>query len=324
MAHYFPARILTGALILAVAGCDPSPAPREEARLASVDITAVESHIDAAQRKLAGDLMTAMAALTAATDQFLQNPSDASLLTARTAWHDAHRRFAALALLLGRREDNDEIDVWPIEPGFLDTLPGYPASGIVGDEVITISLATLRAQHGITHPSEASLGFHPAEYFLFERALSDFEDTAENPRRRQTLELIVRHLEASVQAFVEREAATSGGSKGERLEAILARHRVALQTAVAEIGRHGDGADIHPGFSSQAPGVIELLWTTLGDLYAQEEPLGAAITAIDPAIATEIRRNLEHGADERIQGVFTLPLNMTTLGDQLRMIELRL
>ncbi|MDZ7686655.1 MAG: imelysin family protein [Gammaproteobacteria bacterium] len=138
-------------------------------------------------------MQTASAALVRATERFLASPRRETRAALQSAWHDAHREYAATLLLLPQNPASQRtgpIDTWPIEPGFLDSLPGYPDSGLINDTTITIDARTMRAQHGFTDPSEASLGFHPIEYYAFTRPLSDFEPDPFNDsidRRRRAL-----------------------------------------------------------------------------------------------------------------------------------------
>ena len=119
--------------------------------------------------------------MAAQINQFLVEPNQENLLLAQAAWQSAHENFLKLkpALLNDKDQLISRIDAWPIQPGFLDSLPDYPATGIVNDLSVEISVEELLHQHGITSDDEVSLGYHGLEYLLFERKVSDYiENTA--------------------------------------------------------------------------------------------------------------------------------------------------
>lgn len=70
------------------------------------------------------------------------------------------------------------LDMWPVEGGYIDYLPGYPLSGIINDMTLKISESSLLEQHGFSEFSYASVGFHPMEFLLFgedgKRSARDF------------------------------------------------------------------------------------------------------------------------------------------------------
>jgi len=127
--------------------------------------------------------------------QFLAEPDNAEhLITAQNAWRKAHTSFLQAKFLI--RPQMSELDTWPIEPGYLDVLPAYPESGIISDLTLEITAAGLRHQHQFTDPTEAALGFHVIEFFVFSRPSTDFL-VSEDPkveRRRRILELITALL----------------------------------------------------------------------------------------------------------------------------------
>ena len=122
-------------------------------------------------------------------NQFLGEPNQENLLLAQTAWQSAHENFLKLkpALLNDKDQLISRIDAWPIQPGFLDSLPGYPATGIVNDLSVEISVKELIHQHGITSDDEVSLGYHGLEYLLFERKVSDYIENTGLADSRQSL-----------------------------------------------------------------------------------------------------------------------------------------
>ncbi|GMG87851.1 imelysin family protein [Biformimicrobium ophioploci] len=132
---------------------------------------------------------TAAAVLQSAVESMLEQPDAARLDAVRNAWeksHEAYMRalpwlrlaFAAPEHALEGRAMLLQIDSWPVVPGYLDRVPGYPASGLVHDTALELTSGSLRKQHRLTADEEASLGFHVLELLLWgatgERRAADF------------------------------------------------------------------------------------------------------------------------------------------------------
>lgn len=124
---------------------------------------------------------------------FLHLPNPLSLEECQQAWVKAHQAYVRSSFYrLIPKEEKPEfeenqstiknlhwgLEVWPIEGGYIDYLPGYPLSGIVNDLTLKINQNTLIGQHGFSNESFASLGFHPMEFLLFgpdgKRSAKDF------------------------------------------------------------------------------------------------------------------------------------------------------
>lgn len=118
--------------------------------------------------------------LQSAIGEFLAQTNIENLDRARQSWllaHSAyelttlHRYFAAsivdeqnsIALL----QLQYQINHWPIVPGYLDYVDGYPDSGIVHDINVSLDSIGLRDQHGAFDISEVTLGFHVLEFLLW-------------------------------------------------------------------------------------------------------------------------------------------------------------
>ena len=93
------------------------------------------------------------------------------------------------------------IDAWPLLPGFIDNLPGYPHTGIVNDMTLPMTSEVLRAQHQITDTAEVALGFHVIEYYAFTRRHQDFAGAS--TRRKQYLSLVSDLLLLELLAFTQ-------------------------------------------------------------------------------------------------------------------------
>ena len=168
--------------------------------------------------------------LNLALAALLQNPDASHLSKARAAWLNAHNRWQEASLLIDFSahnpglfatlgEDLLKIDAYPIAPGYLDTIAGYPHSGIVNDITLAINQKTLRAQHALTAPEEATLGFHVLEFLLWgengQRPASDYARASAaagtgittinlpSNRRRDLLQLVGKLLQDDVQNLTQ-------------------------------------------------------------------------------------------------------------------------
>ena len=144
--------------------------------------------------------------LQQATDAFLKVPDSQSMGILQATWRSAHQAY--IGSQIGLFADSPAksrlvfaLDSWPVQPGFIDDIQGYPESGIINDMTIEITVATLRRQHGITDSEEVCLGYHAIEYLVFQRPLDDFIITEPQPspdsrvvRRRQLLKLMVAEI----------------------------------------------------------------------------------------------------------------------------------
>jgi putative iron-regulated protein len=118
--------------------------------------------------------------LRTASRALLNQPDNEALADTRQAWLDAHTAFELTALhryfASEMFEEQDslallqlqyQINHWPIVPGYLDYVEGYPDSGIVHDINVDLDSASLREQHGSFDVSEVTLGFHVIEFLLW-------------------------------------------------------------------------------------------------------------------------------------------------------------
>jgi putative iron-regulated protein len=115
-------------------------------------------------------------AITTLTDQ--TNIENLSL--SKQAWLNAHSAYELTTLhryfaaqLLGEQSSlalmqlQYQINHWPIVPGYIDYVDGYPDSGIVHDINVNLDADSLREQHGSFDVSEVTLGFHVIEFLLW-------------------------------------------------------------------------------------------------------------------------------------------------------------
>lgn len=180
---------------------------------------------------------TEIAQLRVVLNNLVGTPSGETLELAKQAWLDSHsafeltslhRYFAAQLLdetaTLSLMQLQYQINHWPVIPGYIDYVDGYPDSGIVHDINVPLDIAALREQHGAFDVSEVTLGFHVLEFLIWgqasdvqSRPVDDYraitqldQDLAEsgftleqlsNNRRRQLLLLIADTLLNDYQAL---------------------------------------------------------------------------------------------------------------------------
>ena len=103
-----------------------------------------------------------------------------NLSLSKQAWLSAHNAYELTTLhryfatqLLGEQSSlalvqlQYQINHWPIIPGYIDYVEGYPDSGIVHDINVNLDGDSLREQHGAFDISEVTLGFHVIEFLLW-------------------------------------------------------------------------------------------------------------------------------------------------------------
>ncbi|MBL4582786.1 MAG: imelysin family protein [Gammaproteobacteria bacterium] len=125
--------------------------------------------------------------------------SSENLSLSRQAWLDTHsayelttlHRYFAAQLLeeqnsLALMQLQYQINHWPIIPGYIDYVDGYPDSGIVHDINVILDSDSLREQHGSFTVSEVTLGFHVIEFLLWGFSTdSDIRSTADYLARKE-------------------------------------------------------------------------------------------------------------------------------------------
>jgi hypothetical protein len=181
--------------VLALAGCDqPAPPP------AAVEPAVM--HESSERRALTGLLKTEQVerlrrlTVTAkiyrdAIDGLLGDPQEERLATAREAWTQLYRGFNEAVVVLACRASEDsqlagllqQVDVFPILPGYIDGLKQWPDSGIVHDVSLPLTRDSLREQQAMTAQEEASLGFQVVAFLLYgepgsPRLLADLSATS--------------------------------------------------------------------------------------------------------------------------------------------------
>ena len=206
------ARLKAGlcALVLVLSACDqpgepPAPAPAETAPGPEESAKLTPREADALSRFQSGasELLRALAVctdtFTTLGEQFLNQPQEAHLDSLKAQWQGCYDRYQASTMLTGFSPDQRELlRQWrqrlgsPLTmPGFIDSIQGYPHSGIVNDASLPLTVEALREQQGLTDDAEVSTGFQVVEFLLWgegadnpdlpPRPVSDYQEIQQWP-----------------------------------------------------------------------------------------------------------------------------------------------
>jgi len=248
---------------LLLTGC----AERLETDASVKDPIALEIAMTSWQQDKTGPMVAAVEKLAEETGLFIRSPTIDHQAAWQSAWITAHDSFLSASVL--QSPDNfRRIDAWPIETGFLDSLPDYPGSGIVNDSTLDITSTSLEEQHQFTDESEVALGFHVLEYYAFERSLGDFEVDARNyQKRQQVIQLVAELLLRDITAFSTSQKTGTEASE-DSYPLLLSKIQRRLQLVFSEFNLLGEHSP-HSGRSSQNVGaqlgaIAELLDEPVG------------------------------------------------------------
>ncbi len=138
--------------------------------------------------------LSAIQKLNADISDLLESPTAAALAQARVSWRNAYSAYLQTLPLtaidvnepddwklagLTRAALTESINPWPVEPGYVDYIDGYPYTGIVNDTTLNLSEGSLQEQHRFADASYISLGFQVMEFLLWgedgQRPAQDFD-----------------------------------------------------------------------------------------------------------------------------------------------------
>ena len=166
-------------LVLALNGCDQSPAPAQQGHSSISERSqakiAVEALLDKEQTERLRRLTASSRVFHDAINGLLGDPVNERLDTAREAWSQLYRSFnEAVVVLACRAAESPQLatmlqraDPFPILPGYIDGLHQWPDSGIVNDVSLPLSRESLLGQQGVTVQEEISVGFQVIGFLLF-------------------------------------------------------------------------------------------------------------------------------------------------------------
>jgi hypothetical protein len=248
---------------------------------------------------------------------FLTRPDQTNLDSCRHAWLLLHKTFVELDFYFSRILESDpfrtlvfNIHAWPLAPGFIDSLPEYPTSGIVNDLTLELSRASLTLQQAVTSPEEISLGMHALEYFLWQRSLADFQpvlalteqqvsdgmvlEQLGNNRRRVALKLISNILYDDIFTLQSSLTAEQRFDSKHVVNDPLQALRRALKRSHEELIRLGSlDQQNHSPFSQTSLQDILYKIYFIHQSFSNETNLDVVLQARDHKIASEIQRTLD-------------------------------
>lgn len=171
-----------------------------------------------------------------------KQPSSSLLLTLQASWLECHNLYLSTRLfriwprsleILHPELDvpqtspklihssQSRIDHYPLIPGYLDSVPGYPLSGLIHSD-IELNESTLHQEHQLGDSSYVTLGFHALAFMLFggeggpTRLATDFEPLSssnkEASKRRRTryvlllCQILLRDIEKLSEAWLDKDS----------------------------------------------------------------------------------------------------------------------
>ncbi|MBF68440.1 MAG: hypothetical protein CMQ29_12175 [Gammaproteobacteria bacterium] len=301
------ARGVTLLALFTLGQCSEPTSTRNQSTTSPPDLGAIlpEAHAALHEAVATGSL------LNAAITRFLNSPDEPNRESAVTARHTAHdawlSAWAPAALWAG----NDihyvafRIDAWPITPGFLDTLPQYPQSGIVADVSLPLNVDSIQKQHGFSDPLEVALGFHAIQ-LLLDRPVRDYNGAAEQiKRRRELLRLQSEILLGDLQALAQTPPISLGMTG--LLEASIATLSEALRMATRDTGK----TDCKSAWRGDSYRALELLTAPVVN-WLEREGLRRWSLAIDPKAAANLTETLKMMTSP--PGPTSTPTNYAAIG----------
>jgi len=184
---------VTLSVCLAISGCNDTPkeetrsaptlsAPETPANLETRKTDAELERVNLLASRLHQQALDAGKQLLAAINQLHDQPSREHLITARSRWEEAHQAIQPLWLLYQLNNARillespqpdtgytlaSQLDATPQLSGYLDTVPGYPTSGIIHASGLELSPALLAEKHQFSDPLFLTYGLHPLEFMLW-------------------------------------------------------------------------------------------------------------------------------------------------------------
>jgi putative iron-regulated protein len=199
-------------LLLAACGGDD-----DDTSLAEEAAPVVEQHAAIVLQSYS-DSLAAARLLDTAIDAFVAAPSEETLAAARTAWIAARvpyrptevYRFYGGPIDDPADEREPQINAWPLDEAYIDSVEGMPTAGIVNDtqNFPTITAEALIGANFVNGESNVATGYHAIEFLLWgqdsdaagpgNRPFTDFltgdDATLANGERRRAYLTVVSDL----------------------------------------------------------------------------------------------------------------------------------
>jgi putative iron-regulated protein len=243
------------ALLAACGGDDDGQSLAEEAA------PVVEQHAAIVLQSYS-DSLTAARALDVAIDAFLLDPTEETLATARTAWIAArvpYRPTEVYRFYGGPIDDplderEPQINAWPLDEAYIDSVAGMPNAGIVNDVegFPTITAEVLAAANFVTAETAVATGYHAIEFLLWGQ-----DTDPAGPGHRPATD------------FITGKGATL--ENGDRRRAYLAAVSDLLVADLEHVaGRWSASGDYYTTFTSEPVASLTRMLTGIGTMAAGE------------------------------------------------------
>lgn len=172
----------------------PSPAVTATQPLAPT-VTTIDPGFASAGQQAIDNLTSQSERLKVTTDNFLQTTAAKQLQALQQQWIATHHAWHRAAFYLQLAElhpellsslhgNSQHIHQPQLQPGYLDSIEGYPASGLVNDINLPLTADSLRQQHQRYDSLEVATGLNAMEFELWYRQIEDFDPNAK-PRPAQ-------------------------------------------------------------------------------------------------------------------------------------------
>ena len=155
---------------------------QSELTITSEDLTqsAAKQAVMGLIQQLFSESTNASLDLTKHTETFTQSPNEQSYQELLNAWQKAHQQYRLSqtshifniehpsfdeSVAAPHHTLDSRIDSFPLLPGYLDQVEGYPNSGLIYSEV-DLSIEVLQTEHLFSDPAYVTLGFHAFDTVL--------------------------------------------------------------------------------------------------------------------------------------------------------------
>jgi hypothetical protein len=326
-------------LVILLTACDGKLELRTDDRdtIYASDVVQAFKQFQQAQFNQIEACLMSLDQLQSSVTDFLSSPNSTNQELSQQAWLQAHKAFLGSNLfsLVSQNQLIFQIDAWPIQEGFLDSIPNYPQSGIINDLTVAIDTDSLQEQHGITDYREVSLGFHALEFFIFSRDPEDFSLSGDNIklRRRAAMKVILDLLISDILlAFEEIGEASADflseledydGKDLEGLTRLLGILNTRMQLLYSEANHIDDDNSGHSRISQSSWANLRDQIAVMNNLSGQKSELRKIFEKLDQKTthdydltlneAREILSEKKPGTDKSAR----IPLLFAALGHQL-------
>lgn len=163
--------------------------------------------------------------LQSAIDGFLADPTEKTLENAKKAWITSRESYGQteafrfyegpidFADAQGNEGPEGRLNAWPLDESYIDYVQGNPKAGLVNNQGVEITKASLTDKNQADDEAEVATGYHAIEFLLWGQDLSlesagarpvfDYADTPENERRRAYLKVVTDLLVDDLKFLVD-------------------------------------------------------------------------------------------------------------------------